>query len=79
MGPLLRVGVQVVVTAVATVFALGCILAAYFELQGFGAPRDEGARPLYLAALGVGFLLCLAAPIAAKVLLTRRSLKSRRR
>jgi K+ transporter len=26
----------------------GCVLAFLFELQGFGTPRDTGARPLLL-------------------------------
>jgi len=42
-------------------FALGCALAALFEIQGFGGPRDQGPRPLYLIALAVGFVLCVAA------------------
>jgi len=65
MAWLPRAVVIFVVTCLSVLFALGCALAALFELQGFGAPRDEG-RPLYLASLTVAFVACVAAPVAVR-------------
>lgn len=49
-------------TALAVLFGFGCLLAALFEIQGFGSPRDQGPRPLYLASLAAGLLACVVAP-----------------
>ena len=45
--------------------ASGCALAILFELQGFGGPRDEGPRALYISALSLGLLLSLLMPMVA--------------
>ncbi len=42
--------------------ALGCGLAALFELDGFGR-SGEDPRPLYLLALAVGLAASIAAPV----------------
>jgi hypothetical protein len=44
-------------------FAVGCAIAALFELQGFGGPRDAGPRAGYLVALAAGFAVSVAVPI----------------
>lgn len=51
--------------ALGTLSAFGCALAVLFELQGFGAPREEGPRPLYLLALAFGLLLSIFLPVLA--------------
>jgi hypothetical protein len=62
--------------AVAVAFALGalaafgCLLAALFEIQGFGGPRDQGPRSGYLIELALGFVASVLIP----VLLWRRLL-----
>ena len=53
-------------TAFAVLFGIGCLLAVLFEMQGFATPQDQGPRPLYLASLVVGFILCVAAPFAVR-------------
>ena len=63
---MVRTAVLLVTTALSVLFAVGSVLAAVFELQGFGSPRDEGPRPLYLASLAVGFFLCVAAPFLVR-------------
>jgi hypothetical protein len=45
-------------------FAVGCVIAALFELQGFGGPRDEGPRAGYLLALAAGFAASVLVPVA---------------
>lgn len=39
------------------------LLSLYFELTGFGTPRDIGPRPEYLLMYSVGILVCLTAPL----------------
>jgi hypothetical protein len=43
--------------------AVGCVIAALFELQGFGGPRDAGPRAGYLLALAAGFVASVAVPV----------------
>jgi cytochrome c biogenesis protein CcdA len=59
-------------------FALGCALAILFEVQGFGAEQDQGPRPLYLIALALGFVLCIAALPLTRSLLARWQTPNRR-
>ncbi len=42
--------------------AIGCLLAALFEVQGFGGPRDEGPRFGYLVELAVVFVAAVPIP-----------------
>ena len=48
--------------ALGALFAVGCVLAALFEAQGFGGERDTEPRAGYLLLLAVGLVLCVAAP-----------------
>ncbi len=43
-------------------FAVGCVLAALFEAQGFGGPRDQAPRTGYLIELAFAFVACVAIP-----------------
>jgi hypothetical protein len=43
-------------------FAVGCVLAALFEAQGFGGPRDQGPRTGYMIELATAFAVCVAIP-----------------
>ncbi len=43
-------------------FAVGCVLAALFEAQGFGGPRDQPLRTGYMIELAVAFAACIATP-----------------
>lgn len=61
-----RAVVVLLTTALAVLFGVGCLLAALFELQGFGGPRDQGPRPLYLASLLLGLVVCIAAPFTLR-------------
>jgi hypothetical protein len=68
-GPLPRGGatlvkavVTVVVIALGTLAAVGCLLAALFEQDGFGSPRDQGPRTGYLVELGAGFVASVVIP-----------------
>jgi hypothetical protein len=54
----------VICGALGALFALGCALAALFELQGFGGDSDAGPRSWYLMACGLGVLACLLVPLA---------------
>jgi len=52
--------------------AIGCLLAALFEVQGFGRPRDAEPRTGYLIELAVGFVASVAIPaLLARWLLPR--------
>ena len=51
--------------------ALGCLVAAMLEADGFGAPGGE-PRPAYLAALAIGLTASLAAPVVLLRLLLPR-------
>ena len=65
----------VVVTSAAalgTLLAAGCLIAALFEAQGFGRPRDTDPRAGYLLLLAFG----LAASIVVPAYLWRRLLPS---
>ena len=42
-------------------FAIGSLLAALFEVQGFGSTGDQ-PRALYLASLGLALLVSVAGP-----------------
>jgi hypothetical protein len=59
-------GLKHLVVAVAVglgaLLAAGCLLAALFEAQGFGAPRDTDPRAGYLALLALGFVASVAVP-----------------
>ena len=59
-----RAVIFLLTTGLSVLFGLGCILAALFEIQGFGGPPDGGPRPFYLAALALAFIVCIAAPWA---------------
>lgn len=64
--------VTTVVASVALVLgligAIGCFIAALFERDGFGRPRDSEPRSWYLALLVLGVVTCIAVPgwIAAR-------------
>ena len=51
-------------TAVGVLGAIGCWLAALFEKDGFGTPRDAEPRASYLVVYGLGFLLSVGVPLA---------------
>lgn len=42
---------------------IGCLLAALFESQGFGGPRDQGPRLVYLIELAVAFVAAVVIPV----------------
>src|SRR6476619_4458952 len=48
--------------ALGMLVAVGCLLAALFEVQGFGGPRDVGPRTGYLIELALGFVAAIAIP-----------------
>ena len=50
------------VAALGALFAVGCVLAALFEAQGFGGERDTDPRAGYLLLLAVAFVACVAVP-----------------
>jgi hypothetical protein len=52
---------------------LGCLLALYLELEGFGTPPMP--RQLYLASLAFGAVAGLAVPAGACMVLLRGSSK----
>ena len=54
--------VVVASAALGALFAVGCVLAALFEAQGFGGPRDQPPRTGYLLELAVAFAACIAIP-----------------
>jgi len=66
----LACGVLVIVGVFVT---LGCLLAGYLELGGFGTPPMP--RPLYLAALVFGAVAGLVVPGAVCMVLLRGSNK----
>ena len=68
-----RYVVVIVAAGLGALFGVGCLIAALFELQGFGAPRDTDPRALYLLSLGLGFAVCVAGPLALWRLLFRRA------
>lgn len=58
-----RLIVVVAAAALGALFAAGCGLAAVFELQGFGGPRDSDPRPLYIATMALGVVACVLVPL----------------
>jgi hypothetical protein len=58
----LRYLVVVSCATLGALFAVGCVLAALFEAQGFGGPRDQPPRTGYLLELAVAFASCIAIP-----------------
>lgn len=42
--------------------AIGCLIAALFERDGFGRPRDSEPRTWYLLLLSAGLVACVAIP-----------------
>ena len=58
----LRGAVVAVATALGALFAVGCVLAALFEAQGFGRPRDTDPRTGYLLLLAVALVGCVGVP-----------------
>ena len=64
--------VVTVVTAgcLGALFAIGFLLEALFEVQGFGGPRDHPPRAGHLIESAVGFAACVIVP----ALLARRLL-----
>ena len=69
---LLKVVAVGVAVALGALAGVGCLLAALFEVQGFGGPRDQGPRAGYLVELAVMFVAAVLIP----VLLWRRLLGS---
>jgi hypothetical protein len=56
--------VVAVASALGALFAIGCLLAALFEVQGFGRPRDTDPRAGYLFLLALGLAACVVVPVA---------------
>lgn len=53
-----------VVTVAVGVFVVGgCLLSLYFEVVGFGRPRDTGIRPGVVAPLVVGVAAGVLVPV----------------
>jgi len=48
--------------ALGALFAVGCVLAALFEAQGFGRERDTAPRAGYLLLLALAFAASVAVP-----------------
>jgi len=67
---LLKVGAVGLAVGLGALAGVGCLLAALFEVQGFGGPRDQGPRVSYLVELAVTFVAAVLIP----VLLWRRVL-----
>lgn len=57
-----RVLVVAVVAASGALFAVGSVIAALFEVQGFGRSAHS-PRPLYLVSLAIGFAASIAVPV----------------
>jgi hypothetical protein len=56
-----RVAAVVATGCLGLLFAIGCVIAALFELQGFG-DRDGDPSIPYLLGLAAALLACLAVP-----------------
>ena len=57
-------GIVVVAAAsLCALFGVGFLLGALFEAQGFGR-RSSEPREWYLALMAVGFVACVAVPVA---------------
>ena len=72
IGRLVRSLVVALAVAAGALAGIGFLLAALFEIQGFGGPRDEGPRIGYLIELAGGFVAAVLIP----VFLWRRLLES---
>lgn len=59
---LLAYGAVGLALALGMLAAIGCLLAALFEVQGFGGPRDQGPRFGYLVELAVAFVAAVLIP-----------------
>ena len=62
-----RVLACVVAVAVGVLVVGGCLLSIYFEVVGFGGPRDTGPRPGVAAPLVVGVAAGILVPAAVCV------------
>lgn len=58
-----RSAIVVICAAFGVLGVIGCLLAALFELQGFGTPLDGDARAGYLLALSAGLVISVSAPL----------------
>ena len=58
----LRVAVVAVAGALGALFAMGCVLAALFEAQGFGSERDTDPSTGYLLLLAAAFVASVGVP-----------------
>ena len=58
----LRGLVVAVAVALGALLAVGVVIEALFEAQGFGRPRDTDPRTGYLLLLAVAFVACVAVP-----------------
>ena len=61
MKPLRGLAVGVA-AGLGALFAVGCVLAALFEAQGFGGENDTDPRAGYLLLLAVALVACVAVP-----------------
>src|SRR3954451_108707 len=60
----LKVVVVGLAVGLGALVAVGCLLAALFEVQGFGGPRDQGPRTGYLIELALGLVAAVVIPLA---------------
>ena len=67
-----RLALVVVVWAVGAVVAIAAVIAAVFERDGFGRPRDTEPRLWYLALLAVVVALAVGIPVALVAWRTKR-------
>ena len=58
----LRGAVVAIAAALGALFAVGCVIAALFEAQGFGRPRDTDPRTGYLLLLAAALVACVGVP-----------------
>jgi hypothetical protein len=61
--PTLKVIAVALAVALGALVAVGCLLAALFEVQGFGGPRDQGPRTGYLIELALGLVAAVVVPV----------------
>ena len=59
-----RLTLVVVASAAGAIVAIGSAVAAMFERDGFGRPRDTEPRLWYLALLAVAVALAVGIPVA---------------
>ena len=62
---LLAYGAVGLALALGMLAAIGCLLAALFEVQGFGGPRDQGPRVGYHVELAVAFVAAVLIPASS--------------